>query len=375
MPETTPAEMAREIHNAGLRLVIAVTGGGSGAISTLLAVPGASRSVLAAVVPYAEAALVEWLGGRPDEFCSAATARAMAMAAYQKAVQYDPTGGKLCGVACTASLASDRPKRGPHRAHLAWQTMGVTACVSIELEKGRRTRADEESVVAALLINLIAEACDMPARLHVPLTAVEAPHSERIEAPPPWQDLLAGRLAAARVRGPATPGTPLVLLPGAFNPLHHGHTRMAEIARARLGHPVAYEISMINVDKPPLDFLEISERLRCYAAEQEVWLTRAPRFVDKAAIFPGATFVVGADTLVRIGRERYYGGRAAMEQAIAEIAARGCRFLVFGRLDDGRFVTLHELQLPASLAALCQEVPADEFRDDISSTALRQQRS
>ena len=48
--------------------VIAVTGGGSTAISTLLGVGGASRSVLAATVPYAEGALIEWLGPGPRSF-------------------------------------------------------------------------------------------------------------------------------------------------------------------------------------------------------------------------------------------------------------------------------------------------------------------
>ena len=102
----------REAHAGGIRLVIAVTGGGSGAISRWSArLPARCGSILAAVVPYAPEAPVEWLGGKPDEFCSSWTARAMAMAAYSKATQYDPQA-TTCGVACTASLASDRPKRG-----------------------------------------------------------------------------------------------------------------------------------------------------------------------------------------------------------------------------------------------------------------------
>ena len=65
-------------------IVLAVTGGGSRAIADLLAVPGGSRTLLEAVVPYSASALAAWLGSRPDEFCSAATARAMAMVAFQR---------------------------------------------------------------------------------------------------------------------------------------------------------------------------------------------------------------------------------------------------------------------------------------------------
>src|SRR5207245_755539 len=45
---------------------------------------------------------------------------------------------------------------------------------------------------------------------------------------------------------------PAVLLPGSFNPLHLGHTTLADIAAKRLGSPVAFELSIANVDKPEL---------------------------------------------------------------------------------------------------------------------------
>ena len=146
---------------------------------------------------------------------------------------------------------------------------------------------------------------------------------------------------------------------------------MAALAASMLGCPVAFEISIENVDKPWLDFIEIDQRLRQFGGDDAVWLTRAPRFVDKSRMFPGATFVVGADTIERIGRVRYYGGsQQALDKAIADIAAQGCRFLVFGRKVAGRFCTLADLEIPDALARLCQEVPAEGFRHDLSSTEL-----
>jgi hypothetical protein len=100
----------------------------------------------------------------------------------------------------------------------------------------------------------------------------------------------------------------------------------------------------------------------------------APTFVEKAELFPGAMFIVGADTLARIAEPRYYGGDAASrDEAIAAIGGLGCRFLVFSREMDGRFLTLSELNLPAELRSLCEEVPASEFREEVSSTELRNQ--
>ncbi len=360
-------------------MVIAVTGGGSGAISALLAVPGASRTVLAAVVPYASQALVEWLGGRPDEFCSARTARAMAMAAFLKARTYDPQG-RTCGVACTASLASDRPKRGPHRAHLAYQTATTTFELSLELEKSRRSRSEEEGVVAALVLNMIAAASGVQARLDLPLVESEHPQTSQIVAPLEQQQLLAGQVQVIPLGSKTQNCPPEAIMPGAFDPLHEGHRKMAEIAARLLGCKVDFEISITNVDKPPLDFIEIDRRARQFSTAQDVsesvWLSRAPRFSEKAELFPGATFVVGADTIARIGDPRYYGGQdAAMQEAIARIAASGCRFLVFGRQVEGVFRTLSELPIPPQLARLCQEVPRADFRDDVSSTQLRARRS
>jgi hypothetical protein len=387
-------QLVQRIHDTPVRVVLAVTGGGSGAISDLLDVPGASRTLLEAVVPYSPAAMTEWLGGRPDQFCSEPTARAMAMAAYLRACRYreqegDSTAGQgssgtqatpspypVAGVACTASLASDRPKRGPHRVHAALQTATATVSRSLELVKGRRTRGEEERVAASLVLNAVAEACGLDERLDLGLLAEERLDESQVVAPRSWQELLAGRVEMVEVGGRSEPAdrASRAVFPGAFHPLHAGHRRMAEIAAAELGVPVELEISIINVDKPPLDFIEIEDRVSQFPPQQVVWLTRAATFEEKSARFPGVTFVVGVDTMLRIADPRYHGGATAAWQAAMErIAARGCRFLVFGRERQGRFVGLEDLDLPASLRILCRGIPAATFREDISSTTLRGQ--
>src|SRR5579884_1150599 len=109
------------LHAGPYRYVLAVTGGGTGAVAALLSVPGGSRTVLEAVVPYHERALVEFLGRAPEQFCSADTARALAERACDRARWLAP-GEAVAGAGCTASLATDRPKRGDHRLHVAVHT-------------------------------------------------------------------------------------------------------------------------------------------------------------------------------------------------------------------------------------------------------------
>jgi nicotinamide mononucleotide (NMN) deamidase PncC len=387
--EQQTEQLVSQIHAAPLRLVLVASGGGSRAIAELLEVPGASRTLLEAVVPYCDAAMIDLLGGRPEQFCSPRTARAMAVAAWRRAVKHAGGEGNStepAGVACTASLASDRPKRGPHRAHVAVQTVERTAAWSLELQKGRRTRRAEEQLVAGLVLNAVAEAAGVGQRPDLPLLEGEQIEHEQIVAPRAWQALMLGRIESLCTGNVPTPGDeasgasePIVpsavIFPGAFNPLHAGHCRMAELAGEILGAPVAMEISILNVDKPPLDYLEIARRLRQFPPGQAVWLTRAATFVEKSGLFPGAMFVAGADTLRRIADPRYYAGdAAACREALRQIAARGCRFLVFGRLEGEAFTRLADLALPPLLGELCREVPPEQFREDVSSTALRQAR-
>ena len=164
------------IHASAHRAVLVVTGGGSQAIADLLAVPGASRTVLEVLVPYSETALTEFLGSSPHQAVSVETAAALARAAYQRAVALHGTEGPLLGVACTAALATDRRKKGRHRAHIGIRTATKTRVYSCTLTKGARDRQEEERVVSDLLLAVMARACGLRETLAVlPLAA------ERIE--------------------------------------------------------------------------------------------------------------------------------------------------------------------------------------------------
>jgi nicotinamide mononucleotide (NMN) deamidase PncC len=371
MPSPEQQDVVEQIHGSGRQLVIALTGGGSGAIAALLKVPGASASVLEAVVPYSSTAMQQWLGGPVEQYCSESTARAMAMRAFERARELsDADPGSLIGVGATASLATNRPKRGAHRIHVASQSATTTTVCSCSFTNSHQTRPDEEEISALLILHVVANACD------ITVTPFSKSNSTQIEcqtmrAPEAWSELLLGERDSIFVGPQPNQASPQVLFPGAFNPPHQGHDRMAEIAAERCGKPVTFELSITNVDKPPLDFIEITNRLE-QLADRSAVLTRAPTFVEKSALAPGCVFVVGADTLERIADPRYYGNDPAQrDAAIARIAGRGCRFLVFGRTHENRFATTSNIEIPAALLQLCDEVPESEFRVDISSTALR----
>jgi hypothetical protein len=382
-------QLVQQIHDAHTRIVLAATGGGSRAIADLLEVPGASRTLLAAFVPYSDQAMIDYLGSRPDEFCSNRTARAMAMAAFlharklgQSAAALGATtnfqlvpglpgsAADLAGVSCTAGLVTDRPRHGPHRLHVALQTAALTATWSLELLKGRRSRPEEERVAGRLLLNAVAESCGVEARLTLDLLEGEKVEELRTVALQPWQDLLLGKVEILS-QGKTIPANPAILS-GAFNPLHVGHRRIAEVGADLLKKPVIMEITILNPDKPPLDYYEIDRRTAQFAPEQPWYLTRAATYEEKARLFPGATFLVGADTLRRIAMDRYYHNNpVACRTCLEYIAQRGCHFLVFGRDMGTGFMQLADLDLPEVLRAICRDVPPEIFREDVTSTGIR----
>ena len=373
----------QQLHDTPHKTVLAVSGAGTQAVAWLLGVSGASRTILEVVVPYGRLAMEDFLGFEPTQSAAEETARQMARRAYQRARAQLEDDSPALGLACAAAIATDRYRRGDHRAFVAAWSDTATATWSLTFNKGLRDRAGEEDVVSRLIVQALSEFSGLApdpvspygAGIELGLTDGDFLEVERIPRPEPLDELLAGEArwvvrqpdGRMEVEGEAPP----VLLPGSFNPLHVGHREMMAAATAATGEAGAFELSVTNVDKPPLEKSEIERRLSQFGPEDMVALTRAETFQKKAALFPGRVFVQGWDTTVRLVAPRYYGGEAEMMLALAEMMAGGARFLVAGRSDDGVFRTLADVDVPAGFAPMFSEIPEGEFRRDISSTELR----
>jgi nicotinamide mononucleotide (NMN) deamidase PncC len=348
---------AAEFHATDWQGVFYLTGGGASLMAELLNTPGASATVLEAYVPYASETLNELLGRAPDQACSAATARQMAMAAYERSQTLRQ--GQLFGFGCTASLATNREKRGAHRAHWAIQTATDTFTFSATYEGDRDS---EEQLLLEQMWHTLRHCLithDEPvddALLEIHARA--NPELRPLLEPEPY------RLCMGSSDGK-------LLLPGSFNPLHDGHRQMLAIAEQMTGKNGAFELAVRNADKPSLDFLTIEERLQGLD-DMAVWLTNMPTFEGKAQLFPDTTFALGVDTLARIGELRFYQNHVdLLDQAMRTFDEQDSHFLVFGRKVGDAFIALEDLDIPAVLRARCTAVPESVYRNDTSSTAIR----
>lgn len=380
-----PSRILDAMAAAGKRLVLVATGGGSRAISDLCGVAGASRVVLEGIVPYAREPVDRLLGGPQEHYCDGRIARRLAVAAWQRAAAA-ATPESAIGAAVTASLVTLAPKRGTHRVHASVQTASATHTATVELVKGARSRSQEEAVAADLLLVLLSVA-SVPGEAAVfggqecfeelGLREEERVVRESFEPPEAWRRLF----TAAEPVVPAVPGRPdaaakpeagCVVFPGSFDPLHEGHRLMARMAGEIAEAAVAFELSIVNVDKPALDFQEIRYRLARFDPAATVWLTRAATFIEKTELFPRAVFVMGADTYRRLGDPRYYGGsEESAAAAVERIASAIEGLIVFGRSSGGCFEDASRIDAPEAIRRKSYFVSEREFRMDVSSTEIR----
>jgi len=470
-------ECVQAWHQSPMQIVAALSSGGTLVLSDLLTVPGGSRTLIEATVPYSYESISDYIGRVPEQFCCSRTARNLAMTAFYHArrilrseilrkqghVNIDRVSPKtvdvsheidvtesaitrsidfvekvdlgeldtyrhVIGVGCTASLATDRQKQGEHRAHVAVQTLQETIQFSLYLQKDARTRWEEERLVADLVLNAIETArrdlrkhpdilpqyvasggetscpaliksssdCTLAGLIPLQLKPGEKIQGKRVVGSSFLVDLFFGKLGAVlwtnnEIRyciasdDVASSAVPCnlhadfshAIFPGGFSPIHRGHVKMRNIAEQRLHHPVVLEMSVQNVNKPPLDYIELEHRLEHIhkvKPEQAIWLTRAPLFVSKAKLFPGATFVVGADTIKRFADLRFYHDSShKLHDILRQLAFYNCRFLVFARKSKSGLESLDTLTVPDMLRSLCDSVPPSVFTMDISSSDIRRQ--
>ena len=245
-------DLIRKIHESKYKITYVSSGGGTKAISSLLRVPGASKTILESYIPYSKKSMDLFLNKKPDHYCSLNTCLSMSANAYKKSIEIEPeTKTKyLIGIAVTASLATTYKKIGDHKFFIVMQTDSYTKTISCILEKNSRTREEEEELITEYVLSLIAETCSINNEFPQHQEKVEI---ETITAEKSWRKLLNNEINYVS----SDKAIPELIFPGSFNPLHDGHLKMREMAENKTGMRATFEICARNAVKPTLNFYAI----------------------------------------------------------------------------------------------------------------------
>lgn len=366
------------LHDSDWQGVWIGAGGGSRAIPRLLSRPGASRTVLEVLVPYGSGALYDLALGTGGSSVDRETVCAMAERAFDRANRLSDGRGRYFGIGVTAALATDRNRRGIDRAWLGVRTVGRMILAHVVFSPPAETRDGQEDVMTEVVFDLLSKALRLDRGQCTALPGVTVIVTEEkykvglhgfLDGGWPWVMIHTDGRVVAEGKPPP------VLLPGSYDPIHGGHTRMLALAADYFHEMAALELSVANVDKPEIDRVKIKERLRFIGGRHPVVLTRAATFVEKARLFPGTKFVLGMDTMVRLIDPSYYGGQQGICEALETFEASDCRFLVVGREDVSGWTTLDQISLPTQLKPRVEMIPRNIFEARDSSTAIRTRQS
>ena len=382
--------LAQLLARLDQKIVFAESCTGGLVAGALTKIPGISQHLCGGMVVYRNETKTAYLGISPEVLkkpgpVSEQVAREMAESVLAK------TPEATIAAAVTGHLGPKAPKRLDGVVFIAVSRrnglpetfvhrLKLPADDSREVRQKEVVEAVLDTVMAVLEADAALEAeethvCTPDCEHHHPVHLSQSGSTTEELSPADWQQLLRGEVHAICLGGATVEEERLTsgaIFPGSFNPLHEGHNQMAAYAEKTLGVSVEFAISIENVDKPTISRREILRRAKQFRPEQAIWVVSAATFVELATLFPDTTFLVGIDTIARVGDVKYYeNDPRRLRVSLQYLTEQGAEFLVFGRVLEGKFCTLADLKLPAGLRKLCRGVSEREFHQDVSSSAAR----
>lgn len=363
------------VDRKDLNVFVYATGAGAGIQKKIWNTVGCSSFFVGAEFPYAGRLSTKALGYVPEQFVSPSMSIDFAMAAYVRA--FEP-GKKAIGIGLTASVAGNRVHRGDHRVFVsAFSDEGCFTC-SMNLPKGvgEEARLMDGSIADNLAIGALLHAAGQNNVLPKDIsgTSVETYDSNSMAQQSlhdkPFFDKLGNRLPfrSEQVQN-------LVFYPGNFNPIHEGHLGAAEAVLDHIAQKFGKrkEVVFTTTINPPhkaqLTMAESLQRVAALQGHNFAITSNDARYIDKARHYPGGSFIIGADALIRMLDPQW--GIPTLD-LLEEFKKLNTTFFVLGRLVEDRFVTLHDIENQYPILYKYQKTfEPVQGRWDISSTELR----
>jgi cytidyltransferase-like protein len=389
----TIQNIVQNIHNSHKKIVMAITGGGVSSLYYMMSQPGASNTVLELIVPYDKTSLLDFLKKTVlDQYCSQETADEMALASLNRAKELVVMANSkitdiidnCIGIGATAALRSSEWKKGKHRCYVTILTSQCKHSFIIELNKGTeespyRSRSEEDEVCGNLIVNGLALALKLIEITDITIDPLDTFTYNYQILDDPIDRLINGSCKSILLLKDRVLidipihklNNKLIMVPGSFNPLHEGHIMLLEKGK-ELGNTNEglFELCISNVDKPTLSKDEIIRRVA--QIRYPIILTNSPKFIQKATLFPGLSFSVGIDTVIRL-IDPYYSNNNEQEMLIniLKIKENGTQFFVGSRFIKSNIISLDLLNISPLFRDMFIQIE-DETNILISSTSIRE---
>ena len=327
----------KKINQSPCKAYFAITGGGQSFLGEYMKVSGASNTVIGAIIPYSQYAFDKFVNNsKTVSYASETAARKLAVVAYNECIAAGVEDIYAIGIGASCSLVKDDERSGrEHKIYVAAHTADTTYVLNTYLQQGR-TRQEEEYIASELIGELLARVSI--GELFSPTTYFTSPQEYRqlrAETSLPIATLLRGSLDNVMLKGKGlSKDSTVAIYCGSWNPWHKGHQEVFNTAKKVLNTRPILELSVKNVDKGQIDFIDIEERLNSIPSGIDIVATCLPTFVEKAEMFrrhcfeKDIVFIVGADTWNRIWDNKYLGHPNYVD---ARLKYSKVKFLVFPR--------------------------------------------
>jgi len=265
----------------------------------------------------------------------------------------------------TASVASSREHRGEHRVYaIALSRFGAWGCEFV-LDKATGTREGDGLQADQIAMRLIDLASTQAALMVAPvlMSTSGSGRGQIIDATALVREALFAKpvfTVRGRRRETHHLGKQVILMPGAFNPLHVGHLVSSP-------ESAVLQITATSPHKSPATVTDLLDRVVRIREHRDVLLLEGHGlYVEKARLLPGVRLLVGVDSMLRMLDPKW---GIDTEPLLREFAELGTTFEVSNR--DG-YPSYAEaiFSVPEEYRHMFQEAPRHAF-EHYSSTAVR----
>lgn len=361
-------DTVKKIQSTAYKFFVAITGGGQSFIGDYTRISGASNNFLGAFVPYNQELFNRFVGGAPDNYASPEAARKLAVASYFECLKAGTPVELAIGIGAASSVVKENEREGrQHKIHVAVHRYNLTGEINLILNQGR-IRLEEDAIVNQLILNGLSITTGNYIR---PFTNIEHSKEEIADTKythgEPFSNILSGQVdyLSNHYKLEHKLGD-IALYGGSFNPCHDGHRQIREMAEKILKTSVLFELTCRNADKGSLDYIDLEKRLKDIRSYPYI-LTTVATIKEKVDLIrkynknAPITFVVGADTWIRIWDAKYGYAPEFLETFFKQ---NNVKFLVFGR-------NKIDINLPFGHTLRVKSEEAENVTFSYSSTDIR----